>query len=76
METMIGGVDGLELPGISMFASTKTSGWIGDINNVVTSLIQAAEILGFKLHVVTPKSIGVLRTLGPFLTRKMLSVQK
>ena len=33
--------------------------WIGDFNNVLTSLIQAAEIFEFQLNVITPKSLYI-----------------
>ena len=31
--------------------------WLGDFNNVLTSLIQAAEIFNFKLNILMPKKI-------------------
>ncbi len=31
--------------------------WLGDFNNVLTSLIQAAEIFNFKLNILLPKKI-------------------
>ncbi|MDC0192716.1 ornithine carbamoyltransferase [Alphaproteobacteria bacterium] len=31
--------------------------WLGDFNNVLTSLIQAAEIFNFKLNILLPKEI-------------------
>ncbi len=33
----------------------KTVAWIGDANNMAYTWLQAAELLGFKLHVSTPK---------------------
>ena len=36
----------------------KTIVWMGDFNNVLTSLIQAAEIFRFKLNILVPKSLG------------------
>ena len=35
----------------------KTIAWLGDYNNVLISLIQAAEIFKFKLNILTPKII-------------------
>ena len=35
--------------------------WIGDFNNVLISLIEAAEIFGFKLNVCIPKSLNKLK---------------
>lgn len=32
--------------------------WIGDFNNVLNSLIQAAEIFKFKLNILVPNSLG------------------
>ena len=34
----------------------KTIVWMGDFNNVLISLIQAAEIFRFKLNILVPKS--------------------
>ena len=36
----------------------KTIVWMGDFNNVLMSLIQAAEIFRFKLNILVPKSLG------------------
>jgi len=33
----------------------KTIAWLGDVNNVLISLIHAAEIFKFKLNILTPK---------------------
>ena len=35
----------------------KTIVWLGDANNVLISLIQAAELFKFKLNILTPKSL-------------------
>jgi ornithine carbamoyltransferase len=36
----------------------KTVAWIGDANNMCTSWLQAAVLLGFKVHVSTPPGYG------------------
>jgi ornithine carbamoyltransferase len=38
----------------------RTVAWIGDSNNVCYSWLQAAEVLGFKLHVSTPPGYEVV----------------
>jgi ornithine carbamoyltransferase len=38
----------------------RTVAWIGDANNVCYSWLQAAEVLGFKLHVSTPPGYEVV----------------
>ena len=37
----------------------KTVAWIGDSNNMCYTWLQAAEVLGFKVHVSTPKGYEV-----------------
>ena len=37
----------------------RTVAWIGDANNMLTTWLQAAEILGFKVHVSTPSGYEV-----------------
>jgi ornithine carbamoyltransferase len=37
----------------------KTVAWIGDSNNVCNTWLQAAEVLGFKVHVATPPGYEV-----------------
>jgi ornithine carbamoyltransferase len=37
----------------------KTVAWVGDGNNMANTWLQAAEILGFKVHVSTPGGYGV-----------------
>lgn len=44
--------------------------WIGDFNNVLVSLIQAAEIFNFKLNILVPKSI--LKTKNKFIKKNKL----
>ena len=44
--------------------------WIGDFNNVLISLIQAAEIFNFKLNILVPKSI--LKTKNKFIKKNKL----
>jgi len=36
----------------------QTVSWIGDFNNVLNSLIQAAEIFQFKLNILVPNALG------------------
>ena len=44
--------------------------WIGDFNNVLISLIQAAEIFKFKLNILVPNSI--LKTKNQFIKKNEL----
>ena len=37
----------------------KTVAWVGDGNNMANTWLQAAEILGFKVHVSTPSGYGI-----------------
>lgn len=37
----------------------KTVAWVGDGNNMVNTWLQAAQLLGFKMHVSTPKGYEV-----------------
>ena len=43
---------------------------MGDFNNVLTSLIQAAEIFKFNLNILVPKSIYEMRKKN-FLEKKI-----
>lgn len=38
----------------------KTVCWVGDANNMSYTWLQAARVLGFSLHVATPKDYGML----------------
>lgn len=42
----------------------KTVAWVGDGNNMVNTWLQAAEILGFKMNVSTPKGYEVDESLA------------
>ena len=44
--------------------------WIGDFNNVLVSLIQAAEVFKFKLNILVPKSI--LKSKNKFIKKNEL----
>jgi ornithine carbamoyltransferase len=37
----------------------KVVAWVGDGNNMANTWLQAAEILGFKVHVSTPRGYGI-----------------
>jgi ornithine carbamoyltransferase len=39
-------------------ATSKTLAWVGDGNNVLTSLVQAAVQLQFALHIATPRELA------------------
>ncbi len=42
----------------------KTVAWVGDGNNMANTWLQAAEILGFKVHVSTPSGYEVNQTVA------------
>ena len=42
----------------------KTVAWVGDGNNMANTWLQAAELLGFTVHVSTPSGYGVNQTVA------------
>lgn len=45
----------------------RTVAWIGDANNMAYTWLQAARLLGFRLHVSTPPGYALDAAAGPFL---------
>jgi ornithine carbamoyltransferase len=52
----------------------KTITWVGDANNVCYSWLQAAKVLGFKVHVSTPPGYPLDQALVPSLSESQLKV--
>jgi len=52
----------------------KTVAWIGDANNMSYTWLQAAQVLGFKLHVATPPGYEMKAHLGVPLNTEHLAV--
>ncbi len=52
----------------------KTVAWIGDANNMSYTWLQAARVLGFKLHVATPPGYEMKSQLGVRLDTEHLEV--
>ena len=52
----------------------KTVAWIGDANNMSYTWLQAARVLGFKLHVATPAGYEMKSQRGEQLDREHLEV--
>jgi len=52
----------------------KTVAWIGDANNMSYTWLQAAQVLGFKLHVATPLGYEMKAQLGVPLNTEHLAV--
>ena len=52
----------------------KTVAWIGDANNMSYTWLQAAQVLGFKLHVATPPGYEMKAQLGVPLNTEHLAV--
>ncbi len=52
----------------------KTVAWIGDANNMSYTWLQAAQVLGFKLHVATPPGYEMKSQLGVPLDTEHLAV--
>ena len=52
------GLDGNGMPDITQLKG-KTVAWVGDGNNMANSWLQAAELLGFTVHVSTPSGYEI-----------------
>ena len=52
----------------------KTVAWIGDVNNMSYTWLEAARVLDFKLHVSTPQGYEMKSQLGEPLDREFLEI--
>ena len=54
----------------------KTVAWVGDGNNMANTWLQASEILGFKVHVCTPRGYEVDQSIAGLRSSKSYQVFK
>jgi ornithine carbamoyltransferase len=58
------------------FLKGKTVAWVGDGNNMANTWLQAAELLGFKVHVSTPSGYEVDQTVAGIRSNESYQVFK